>query len=134
MSLSDLEYIDIQEIFYSNKKTAEQLIIHWNSLNVVSKIYLNKIPSHTTWEEVVVMKELFELITSDEYKKEQTPFYIYVPYGFAKWMLIEDFVDMSRRTADWIRFNNNDLYSKTLDHYCDLNDNEIYDDEEDSYF
>ena len=50
-------------------------------------------------------------------------------------MLIEDFVDMSRRTADWIRFNNDNLYSKTLDHYCDLNDNEIYDDEEeDDYF
>lgn len=135
LSFSDLEYIDIQEIFYSNKKTAEQLIIHWNSLNVVSKIYLNKIPSHATWEEVVVMKELLELITSDEYKKEQTPFYIYVPYGFAKWMLIEDFVDMSRRSADWIRFYNDNLYSKTLDHYCDLNDNEIYDDEEeDDYF
>ena len=42
---------------------------------------------------------------------------------------------MSRRTADWIRFNNNDLYSKTLDYYCDLSDNEIYDDdEEDNYF
>ena len=74
------------------------------------------------------------VVSSDEYKKEQTPFYIYVPYGFAKWMLIEDFVDMSRRTADWIRFNNNDLYSRTLDHYCELYDNEIYDDEEDSYF
>jgi hypothetical protein len=30
------------------------------------------------------MKELLELITSDEYKKAQTPYYIYVPYGFAK--------------------------------------------------
>ena len=123
---SDLEYIDVQELFHSNKKTAEQLIIHWDSLNVVSKLYLDKVPSHTTWEEVIIIKELFELITSDEYKKEQTKFYIYVPYGFAKWLKIEDFVEENRRTADGIRYNNDDLYSRTLDHYCELYDYDLY--------
>lgn len=128
---SELEYIDIQELFHSNKKTAKQLIIHWDSLNVVSKLYLDKIPSHTTWEEVVIMKELLELITSDEYKKAQTPYYIYVPYGFAKWAEIKEFVENSRRTADGIRYNNDNLYSKTLDHYCNEVDYEIWREEED---
>lgn len=118
--MSKLEYIDLQEIFYSNKKTAKQLIIHWDSLNTVSKLFLDKVPSHTTWEEVICMKELFDLIKSDEYKKSQTHLYIYVPYWFAKWMKIEDFVEENRRTADWIRFNNNNLYSRTLDYYCEL--------------
>lgn len=117
---SKLEYIDIQEIFHSNKKTAKQLIIHWDSLNVVSKLFLDKVPSHTTWEEVIIMKELLDLITSDEYKKHQTHLYIYVPYWFAKWMEIEDFVEENRRTADWIRFNNDNLYSRTLDYYCEI--------------
>ena len=132
---SELEYIDIQETLHTNKKFAKDLIIHWDALDVVSVLLLNKpSPSHWNGEEIERIIDLYNLLEQPEIKKEQTHLYMYVPYGFAKGKEIEEFCYDNRNSADWIRYNNDNLYAMTLNFYCNKIDYQnYYDDEDEEY-
>lgn len=106
------EYIDILDILCTSKYE-EQLAREGRSLETAYYIVTGKVPNlkyHGDIKEIELIEEMY-LAVKDEPRNE---FMKFVPYGPYAGMPINDFIMDNRRMADGYRFNNEDLYARSL--------------------
>jgi hypothetical protein len=105
-------YIDIVDIL-STSRYEKILAREGKAMETAYYIVTGKVPNlkdHGGIQEVQMLEELY-LAVKDEPRNE---FMKYVPYGPFAGMPIDDFVMENRRMADGYRFNNEDLYARSL--------------------
>lgn len=110
--ITEPDYIDILDILCTSKYE-EQLAREGRSLETAYYIVTGKLPNlkdHGGIQEIELIEEMY-LAVKDEPRNE---FMKFVPYGPYAGMPINDFIMENRRMADGYRFNNEDLYSRSL--------------------
>ncbi len=104
--------IDILDILCTSKYE-EQLARQGRAMETAYYIVTGKLPNlkdHGGIQEIELIEEMY-LAVKDEPRNE---FMKFVPYGPYAGMPINDFIMENRRMADGYRFNNEDLYSRSL--------------------
>lgn len=113
-------YIDLREEL-QRSMYAQKMATEGSNLECVYYILTGKCPNHSNHlgiEELDTIVEIYHRsrgLILDQYIK-------YMPHGFCSGMPLDMYVVSNRRQADGYRFNNNDLLSKSLTHYIDLNE------------
>jgi hypothetical protein len=70
-------------------------------------------PKHNGTEEVELIKSMIK----ETWLEEKRNLYTLYPWWFMAGMPLSEYCVDYRRNADWYRYNNNNLLSKSLDNY-----------------
>ena len=109
-------YVDIQEQLMLKKKYEYQIAMGGRSLEFCYYLVTKEVVTvdHNTADELALIERLFYATRG----KKQKYLTVY-PWGPEAGMPLEDYIDDNRRRADGYRYNNNNLLSKSLDHYIE---------------
>lgn len=118
INFSDISYIDLKEELELNDLYDQEMINHWNSFEVACYLIFNEIPKwHIETHEVEFQKRMYEHLNKQEIKNHRYKDWVhrYVPFWIYKWKDIHNFIYDNRKQADWIRYNNNHKFARSLD-------------------
>ena len=109
-------YIDIQEQLMLKKKYEVPMAMGGRSLEFCYYLVTKEVVTvdHNTADELALIERLFYATRG----KKQKYLTVY-PWGPEAGMPLEDYIDDNRRRADGYRYNNDNLLSKSLDHYIE---------------
>ena len=109
-------YVDIQEQLMLKKKYEYQIAMGGRSLEFCYYLVTKEVVTvdHNTADELALIERLFYATRG----KKQKYLTVY-PWGEEAGMPLEDYIDDNRRRADGYRYNNNNILSKSLDHYIE---------------
>lgn len=109
-------YIDIQEQLMLKKKYERPMAMGGRSLEFCYYLVAKEVVAvdHNTADELALIERLFYATRG----KKQKYLTVY-PWGPEAGMPLEDYIDDNRRRADGYRYNNNNILSKSLDHYIE---------------
>ena len=116
-------YVDIQEQLMLKKKYEYQIAMGGRSLEFCYYLVTKEVVTvdHNTADELALIERLFYATRG----KKQKYLTVY-PWGPEAGMPLEDYIDDNRRRADGYRYNNNNLLSKSLDHYIEREEEDCY--------
>ena len=109
-------YVDIQEQLMLKKKYEVPMAMGGRSLEFCYYLVTKEVVTvdHNTADELALIERLFYATRG----KKQKYLTVY-PWGEEAGMPLEDYIDDNRRRADGYRYNNNNILSKSLDHYIE---------------
>ena len=109
-------YVDIQEQLMLKKKYEYEIAMGGRSLEFCYYLVTKEVVTvdHNTADELALIERLFYATRG----KKQKYLTVY-PWGPEAGMPLEDYIDDNRRRADGYRYNNDNLLSKSLDHYIE---------------
>lgn len=117
-------YFDIQERMMCSKKYEALMAYGGRSLEACYFIVTgNKnFPDHNSIDEM----ELIEKIYKNIYKGRPCKYLTIVPWGQEAGMPLKEYIISFRRRADGYRYNNNDIFAKSLDYYISKEEEDYY--------
>ena len=109
-------YVDIQEQLMLKKKYEHPMAMGGRSLEFCYYLVTKEVATvdHNTADELVLIERLFYATRG----KKQKHLTVY-PWGEEAGMPLDEYCYYNRRRADGYRYNNNNLLSKSLDHYIE---------------
>lgn len=109
-------YVDIQGQLMLKKKYEHQMAMGGRSLEFCYYLVTKEVVTvdHNSADELALIERLFYATRG----KKQKYLTVY-PWGEEAGMPLEDYIYDNRRRADGYRYNNNNILSKSLDHYIE---------------
>ena len=109
-------YVDIQEQLMLKKKYERPMAMGGRSLEFCYYLVTKEVVTvdHNSADELALIERLFYATRG----KKQKYLTVY-PWGPEAGMPLEDYIDDNRRRADGYRYNNDNILSKSLDHYIE---------------
>ena len=126
-------YTDLNDLCMLNDELEFRMAVEGRSLECVYYMITGGVrtANHGTFAELAMIKTIYDYVVDENGEiKPTNEFLHYVPWGEYAGMTILEYVQRYRRRADGYRFNNDNLFARSMTSEIELLESGFYEDDE----